>query len=396
MPDGATARARNLTAQLLSVCLGLGLLLWAAQANDLWLERHVLPDFRISDAELRMTVLAARIAAAFVGAVLTLWAPPRLGRFVGARSARQLAADVLPTVLAMVLAFGAAEVLMRLILGPRQLAAAARHEPLRKPDPVLGWVSYPSRASVAVAAGRRVPFAFDSAGLRVRALGEQVDPRRPTILFAGESMMDGYGLTWGESVPAQVAAMTGVQAADLAVEGYSVDQAYLRLRQQLGRFEAPVAVVTLFLPSAVYRTLEPTHPALEPGLVWRPARDDWQLARLWRRHVPLHRASEVEAAITVASQALRSTAQMAKARGASALVVTPVLLPESAAERHVRERVLQSAGVAYVLVPIRPDQRLPNNRHPNAKGATAIATTVVARLRVQDRRLASHAGVPLR
>jgi hypothetical protein len=36
----------------------------------------------------------------------------------------------------------------------------------------------------------------------------------------GESVMFGEGLTYEESIPAQVAAMTGMQAGNLAVHGY--------------------------------------------------------------------------------------------------------------------------------------------------------------------------------
>jgi hypothetical protein len=190
--------------------------------------------------------------------------------------------------------------------------------------------------------------------------------------------------------------MTGVQGADLAVEGYSLDQAYMRLRQQWERFDQPVAVVTLFLPLALYRTVEPSRPALTPGLRWRPARGDWQLARLWRRHVPLHRAAEVEAAVTVSRQVLQSTAQMAKARGASALVVVPILLPESQAERRLRHRVLDGAGVDYLLVPVDARLRLPNNRHPNAAGAKAIAQAITRRLQAGDPRLAAGANAGVR
>ena len=45
--------------------------------------------------------------------------------------------------------------------------------------------------------------------------------RHPSLVFAGESIMMGEGLPWAESAPAQVEAMTGLQAADLAFSGYA-------------------------------------------------------------------------------------------------------------------------------------------------------------------------------
>ena len=56
------------------------------------------------------------------------------------------------------------------------------------------------------------------------------------MLFTGESVMFGKGLTWEESIPAQVGAMLGKQSANLAVDGYGNDQAYLRVQAELPRF----------------------------------------------------------------------------------------------------------------------------------------------------------------
>ena len=67
--------------------------------------------------------------------------------------------------------------------------------------------------------------------------------------------MFGEGLTWEESVPAQVGAMMGIQSANLAVHGFSSDQAYLRLETELPRFRRPVAVVSLFMTALLAGTL---------------------------------------------------------------------------------------------------------------------------------------------
>ena len=68
-----------------------------------------------------------------------------------------------------------------------------------------------------------------SCGSRVRRADLPVDPDRPTIVFTGESVMAGYGLTWQESVPAQVEDILGTQCANVSVNGFATDQAYLRL-----------------------------------------------------------------------------------------------------------------------------------------------------------------------
>jgi len=68
--------------------------------------------------------------------------------------------------------------------------------------------------------------------------------------------MFGEGLTWEESVPAQVGAMMGTQSANLAVHGFGTDQAYLRLQMELARFRRPVAVVSLFMTALFGRNLD--------------------------------------------------------------------------------------------------------------------------------------------
>jgi len=75
---------------------------------------------------------------------------------------------------------------------------------------------------------------------------------------------------------------------------------------------------------------------------------------------------------------------MAHSRGAAALVVAPVLEPETAAERALRHEVLDEAGIDYVLVPIDPHWRIPGDHHPDARGAEAMARAIVQRLRLNS------------
>jgi hypothetical protein len=99
----------------------------------------------------------------------------------------------------------------------------------------------------------------------VRRADEPVDPEQPTILFTGESMMVGEGLNWDETVPAQTAALMGIQSANLAVSAYASDQAYLRLETELPRFRRPVAIVALFTPSLFDRNMDDDRPHLGRG-----------------------------------------------------------------------------------------------------------------------------------
>src|SRR6185436_14490216 len=117
---------------------------------------------------------------------------------------------------------------------------------------------------------------------RVRDAGHPVDVSRPAIVFTGESVMFGEGLTWEESVPGQVEARLGTRAAVLAVHGFGSDQAYLRLEAELARFQQPVAVVALFTTTLFGRNLDHRRPHLEPGLVWHAGVPEWRLQSLTR------------------------------------------------------------------------------------------------------------------
>jgi len=362
--------------------LGISLLYWAFSANHQWFDRHFLPDFRISASVLRGGVSVARAIAAAAALGLLIFVRPWMAQLVERRSLRRLTVEIAPSLLAVALALGAAELVLRHLANQTQVKSAALSEPQRLADPEIGWTVRPSHAGHDLLGGRQVDYAFDAHGLRVAKAGAQVDLDRPAIVFTGESIMMGYGLQWPETVPAQVEAMTGIQGADLAVEGYSLDQAYMRLRRQWPRFKQPVAVVSLFLPQAFYRETERDRPHLSAALQWRPAADDWRLVRILRQGAPYHAAGEIEAGVLTARQVLRATADMAHRRGAAALVVAPVLEPETAAEQALRHEVLDEAGIDYVLVPIDPRWRIPGDRHPDARGAEAMARAIVERLRM--------------
>jgi hypothetical protein len=212
-------------------------------------------------------------------------------------------------------------------------------------------------------------------------MDEPVDPERPTILFTGESVMFGEGLTWDESVPAQVGMMMGVQSANLAVHGYGSDQTYLRLEAELPRFRRPLAVVTLFMIALFGRNLDDDRPHLGPGLVWQPAERHGRLASLAKLLVPYRRDETVERGMTVTREALRATVDLARTRGAVPLIVVPQFGVEEPVERTLRRRILDDAGLPYLWIEIDAAWRLPWDRHPNARAAHTMAAAIAARLR---------------
>lgn len=312
---------------------------------------------------------------AILGTWLALLARRRAGRFAARTPAR-----VFHVVIAVVLALGASELLLSYVhLRPAEWLSA-KDEPRRQPDPRLGWTWIPGRTGHKSIGRRVIDYAIDPAGYRVRSTDEPVDPERPTILFTGESVMFGEGLTYAESIPAQVGAIMGVQTANLAVHGYGNDQAYMRLQTELPHFRRPVAVVSLFMTALFGRNLDQDRPHLGPGLVWLPAEQRSRLSSLAKLIVPYRADATVERGVTVTQQVLRATRELAAAHGATSLLVVLQFGHEELPEQMLRRRILDNASIPYVLIDIDSSWRLPWDRHPNARAARAIATAIVSEL----------------
>jgi len=283
----------------------------------------------------------------------------------------------------VVLALVASNLMLRLVhLRPGEWLSA-KDEPRRQPDPQLGWTWVPARTGHKNIGGRGIDYAIDPAGYRVSSVDEPVDPERPTILFTGESVMFGEGLTYEESIPAQVGAMMGVQTANLAVHGYGNDQAYMRLKTELPHFRRPVAVVSLFMTALFGRNLDQDRPHLGPGLVWLPAQQPSRLSSLTKLIVPYRADTTVERGVTVTQIVLRATSDLAQAHGATPLLVVLQFGHEEGPEQALRRRILDNANMPYVFVDIDSSWRLSWDRHPNARAAHAIAAAIVGQLQGQ-------------
>ena len=357
----------------------VGVLLFgsALLANQRWLDHHFLPSFYTSRSRYVWIESIVRITIAVVGAVLALVVRRPLGKFIAYHPARAL-----QTALAILLAFPATEFVLR--QRHHRIAMAEEYpaevEPSRQLDSRLGWVFVPSRTGHQRVGKRTVEYAIDSAGYRVRSLDEPVDPDRPTIVFTGESMMVGERLTWDESIPAQTGAILGRQSANVAISGFASDQAYLRLQSELSHFRRPVAVVTLFAPLLFDRNLNDDRPHLGPGLVWLPALHRWRLATIASFLVPYRSDEAIERGVSVTREVLRSTIDLARARGAVPIIVVPQFTPEEPEEWEIRNRVLDEAGLPYVWVQLDGSWRVRDDGHPDARAAHAIAVAIANKL----------------
>jgi hypothetical protein len=362
------------TGEVIAAALGFALVLCAAAARQTWLDRHFLPSFFLPRHWYVLIETVVRVAIAIVGLLL---AGP-LRRPI-ARAVTRKPKETLSVIAAAVLAVVASEWILRHVhIGPTEWLSS-EEEPRRRPDAHLGWVLEPSRTGHSEIGGRTVDYAIDAAGYRVRRVEEPVDPARPTLVFAGESVMFGEGLMWDETIPAQVARLLDTPSANLAVHGYSSDQIYLRLTEELPRFQRPVAVVSIFMTTLFGRNLDQDRPHLGEGLVRLPAQYQSRLGALSNLLVPFRADRTVDRGVRVTREVLHATADLARAHSAMPLILVPQFGPEDPAERALRQRILDD-GIPYLLVPVDGDWRLAWDRHPNARAARVIARAVAARL----------------
>jgi hypothetical protein len=364
-----------------SIMAAGGLLVAAALgANQGWLDRHFLPLFFFSREKFLLEESLIRLFAGLAGLGLVFLAGPAAHRLARRMRGGALVAVSARIILAVGLALAAAE----FFLARKFVYAAAEavnEEPHRRPDPLLGWTFVPGRQGLATVGGRTIVYTLDARGYRVRGANAPVNTDVPTILFAGESIMAGYGLNWNESIPAQVGSRLKMQSADMAVFGYATDQSYLRLKTELPRFRDPVAVVSLFTPALLVRNLGDDRPHLDANLGWHPAVHRRRLSSLFRFLIPYHSEAEIEHGIQATRAALAATAALARERHAMALVVDPQFGPEEPAERMLRRRILDVPGISYVRVDLDPGWRLQGDLHPSPRAAEAIAAAIAQRLR---------------
>jgi hypothetical protein len=366
--------------QILVAGPGLLLLAGALAANQDWLDRHFLPLFFFPREKIVAQETAIRILCGLAGLMLVIFAAPAIGRRMRRMPAREIAGACVRIALAAGLALTTCELLLSRKFTYAVAEGPLKEEPLRRPDPMLGWTFVPNHQGRMTVGGRETLYATDARGYRVRGPGASLDPDRPTILFTGESIVTGYGLNWEETIPAQTGARLNLPSANMAVHGYANDQAYLRLKAELPRFRRPVAVVSLFTPALFARNLGDDKPYLGQDLQWHPAIHRWRLSALFRFAVPYHSQDEIERGIQATRAVLAATAQLARQHHAVALVVDPQFGPESPAESMLRRRILDEGGVSYLRVQLDPRWRLKGDLHPGPQAARAIAAAIARRL----------------
>lgn len=372
MPAPRTAPLRRWMAFLIVGGGGLLLIAQAVRMNRPWAARHLLPDILLPSNWLLAIVQAERLCLVAIACAL-LWAARLIATGRGDKAWRGIVIGM-----AALLALPASEGALQLISGRYDRLWEPDDQPLRRADPWIGWTYQPSRNAADPEFAARPFYAIDSHGYRVAASGRQIDFNAPSILFVGESIMFGKGVNWRDTLAGRMEALSGIQSANLAVNAYSVGQAYLHLARELPKFRQPRLVVILFSPSLMIRDLDRNRPWIDSAGRWHPAAPAWALGHLGRALLPYHSPAAIAEAIASDRRLLRADVAMARARGARPLIVVPFYQPERPAERALRQRVLDGVSLPYLLIPLDPAWRLPRDSHPDRLGHAAMARALWA------------------
>jgi len=364
-----------------AVCAGFGAIaiLLALLANHDWLDRHLLPQMFMPRARQELIWSIERSVAIAIGLALIFPARRHVGRIVRAGRGGEFALSVLSFAVATGLALFASEAVLRTADWEKLERWVAEEEPLRRADPMLGWVNSPNRVGFETYDGRMIRYDLDTEGRRIADLHHPIDPARPSILFAGESILFGFRLNWNETAAARIGAATGAQTVNLSVNGYGTDQEWLQVRHTLPHFGRTKAVVALFAPMMIERSLDRHRPRLDADLRWHAAEPGWRLGKLLRKLLLYHSAARVDSGIAATRAGLVAIVKAAGARGAQPLILVPEIGPEQPIERRLREQVL--AGLPYVLVQIDPTWTIAGDGHPDARANAAMADAVIRALR---------------
>jgi hypothetical protein len=382
-------------AELLVSAAGIGLLAWAWCADRDWYELHVGDHFCVWNPDELSALKTWRWIAVVAGLSLLLLLRPILGGWAGRRTGRGALAAV---------ARVAGAAMFALVVSDLVLRVTHKMPPLGLPimpsihrDARYGWVHDGPKTTSILTDGRDIVYAINARGDRVRTESDLPDPERPTILIAGESIASGVGVQWDESFPALLEQQLGVQVVACGVQGYNVDQAYVRMRDELAALAHPIAVVLLIAAQEIARGADVERPhlsltrdgSLTASLrhhprwwVTSPVRD------LAERVVFLHD----DEALHIARAIFAETVQVARARGAYPLVLLTnwgfPCLPDATGAPSIERRCFAGLDVPHLRVDLDPAWEDQTTHHPGPKGHALMADAIEREL------LAAHVIAP--
>jgi hypothetical protein len=369
--------------------VGVLLIVLALRVDRRWTDVHMTRYFCAEYPRQLVRGTILRWVGIAAGALLVL-SSRHAARWAGGRTPRAIALAVLRVVLAAALALVVSDGVLRFVGYREPVGPPVYHfEPDSEGDDLLAYRPIPSHVTELDTGGRHLRFVIDANGWRVRSAEDVVDFARPTVIFTGESMASGFGLNYDETYPFLVGRELGVQAVNVAVQGYGNDGAYVRLYVALPRFQHPVATVTLVNQRMIERNVWPNRPHVLLGADGSRTTEPVQNVDGWLARSPLvHLSSNVvhsEEGLRRARAYFMATARETRDRGAFPLFVytnfQTACLPDETGAPSLERNLFDGLDVVHVRVDLGDDTYDPVIAHPSAVAQEKLAEAITRALR---------------
>lgn len=385
MPQPRRQNMRLTMVGAVPVLIGAWFAGWAIQSDRTWFDRHWLENYCAREKSTLVGEGVARAVALGVALTLVLVVRPRLMRWVARKDGKDLLSTVGGVAIAVALALVFCDWLLRRTTRSEDPLSNPDFPPMRI-DETGNLSPVPARETTATVGGRTVVYATDADGNRAARANATLDPTVPTIVFTGESFALGWGVAYEKTCAALVGAALGATPVNLAVVGFSNDQAYSRLRDALPKLARPVAVVTFMLPDQLQRNVNERRERLalsnEGHLELVPASHSLLATSPLRRLFPYHS----DEAVRLSHAIVRATVDLARARGARPLFVftnygSPCM-SEGERGSWLERNLFDDLGTPHVRVEIPPGFVIasPTDMHPNEQGHRLLADAIVRAL----------------
>jgi hypothetical protein len=151
----------------------------------------------------------------------------------------------------------------------------------------------------------------------------------------------------------------------------------------LPKFDEPVAIISLYLPSILSRMRLDTHPQIrfdgDVFSVVAPAHHTWRdlhLLQVVADVIPYQ--PDADETLALAANIFKATADLGHARGAKVVFVGP-RFGEPRGDQYVIDEMFTRQGLDFIDVDIGAE-RLPNDVHPAQTGTQKLAAAIMEEL----------------
>lgn len=139
------------------------------------------------------------------------------------------------------------ELILRVLHIPYNQKWTPSENAIGKFDEDAGWSYLPNISRTLTIGENTREYYFDKDGIRVPNAKYTFDYQKPTILFIGSSYTMGHGLSYEETFEAKLEVLLrdkGYQCVNLGVQGYGSDQALIRLKKFINKFNTKIVIYT--------------------------------------------------------------------------------------------------------------------------------------------------------